>query len=68
VSKFVAKFRKDRDYSDDYNFSANKKRGHRNDPTKKLINYNYDEYLSDYDNYEDENYTNSSKKKLKQFN
>jgi hypothetical protein len=45
VSKFVAKFRKDRDYNDDYNFSQRKKSSNRRDPTRKLINYNYDEML-----------------------
>jgi hypothetical protein len=50
VSKFVGKFRKHKDYNDDYDFEAKKKRN-RNEHSeiKKLKNYNYDEILEMYD-------------------
>ena len=50
MSKFVGKFRKHKDYNDDYDFEAKKKRN-RNEHSeiKKLKNYNYDEILEMYD-------------------
>ena len=50
MSKFVGKFRKNKDYNDDYDFEAKKKRN-RNEHSeiKKLKNYNYDEILEMYD-------------------
>ena len=50
MSKFVAKFRKERDYEGDYEYSQRKKRSSKHDPAKKLNNYNYDQLLQDYDN------------------
>ena len=63
MSKVVAKFRKDRDYSDDYNFS-NKKINHRHDPAKRLIKQEYDAYLSDYES----EFIKPARKKAKRFN
>lgn len=48
MSKFVAKFRKERDYNDDYEFPQGKKRTKR-DPTKRLMKHNIDQMLQDYD-------------------
>ena len=48
VSKFVAKFRKENDYSDDYNFSSKKKNGKRHDPVKRMMKQNYDELMQDF--------------------
>ena len=63
MSKFVAKFRKERDYSDDYNFTA-KRGGQRHDPAKKLINQEYDAFLSDYEG----EFVKPARKKAKRFN
>ena len=48
MSKFVAKFRKENDYSDDYNFSSKKKNGKRHDPVKRMMKQNYDELMQDF--------------------
>jgi hypothetical protein len=48
VSKFVAKFRKENDYSDDYNYSSKKKNTKRHDPVKRMMKQNYDELLQDF--------------------
>lgn len=48
MSKFVAKFRKDNDYNDDYNHSSKKKNGKRHDPVKRMMKQNYDELLQDF--------------------
>jgi len=48
VSKFVAKYRKDNEYDDDYNYSSKKKSGKRHDPVKRLMKQNYDELLQDF--------------------
>lgn len=64
MSKYVAKFRKDRDYNDDYgNYDRKKKVKHHN-PAKKLVNYEYDSFLSEYDN-NFEDYQKSSRKKAR---
>lgn len=47
MSKFVAKFRKDRDYNDDYEFTQKRKRSSKHDPAKKLSNYDYDIMMQD---------------------
>jgi hypothetical protein len=67
VGKFVAKFRKDRDYnSDDWGLSQQKrrKRGNRHDPTKKLITYEYNERLLNIDG----DYEDDTRKKMKRLN
>ena len=63
MSKFVAKFRKDRDYNDDYDYSQRKKRSGKHDPVKKLTNYDYDMLM------QDEQYQTgkNSKRKAKHF-
>lgn len=48
VSKFVAKFRKEKDYSDDYSYSSKKKNGKRHDPVKRMMKQSYDELLQDF--------------------
>mgnify|MGYP003351665255 FL=1 len=48
MSKFVAKFRKENDYSDDYNYSSKKKNGKRHDPVKRMMKQNYDELMQDF--------------------
>jgi len=60
VSKFVAKFRKENDYSEDYNFEKKRKRGNRHNPVKRMIKQGYDEILQDFgDDYQ------PSRKKMK---
>lgn len=49
MSKFVAKFRKEQDYKDDYEFSGRKKRSTKHDPTKRMMKHNIDQMLQDYD-------------------
>lgn len=49
MSKFVAKFRKERDYNDDYEFSGRKKRSNKHDPAKRMMKHNIDQMLQDYD-------------------
>jgi len=61
MSKFVAKFRKDRDYNDDYEFSQKRKRSAKHDPVKKLTNYSYDMLMQEYDS----PYGKPSRKKAK---
>lgn len=61
MSKFVAKFRKDRDYSDDYEFSQKRKRSAKHDPAKKLTNYSYDMMMQEESDY----YGKSSRRKAK---
>ena len=48
VSKFVAKFRKEKDYNEDYNYSSKNKNGKRHDPVKRMMKQNYDELLQDF--------------------
>ena len=48
MSKFVAKFRKEKDYSDYYSYSSKKKNGKRHDPVKRMMKQNYDELLQDF--------------------
>jgi hypothetical protein len=58
----VAKFRKNSDYNDDYEYSQKKKRSNKHDPFKKLTNYDYDRMIQ-----EDESvYTKSSRRKARQ--
>lgn len=61
MSKFVAKFRKDRDYNDDSEFSEKRKRSGKHDPTKKLTNYDYDRMMYEDDSY----YQKSSRRKAR---
>jgi hypothetical protein len=63
VSKNIAKFRRDRDYSDDYYGYSDKKNDGRGNRTKKLIKYNQDTYLSNYD----DEYVKPARKKAKRF-
>jgi predicted alpha/beta hydrolase family esterase len=64
VSKFVAKFRKDRDYSDDsYYGNFSKKNENRSNRTKKLIKYDNDAYLSEYES----EFVKPARKKAKRF-
>lgn len=66
MSKFVGKFRKNKDYNDDYDYSSSSKKS-RNDRSevKKLKNYNYDDLMQMYD---DEVYQKDSRRKSKGFN
>lgn len=48
VSKFVAKFRKEKDYNEDYSYSSKNKNGKRHDPVKRRMKQNYDELLQDF--------------------
>lgn len=60
MSKFVGKFRKHKDYNDDYDFDSRKRRARdEHSEIKKLKNYNYDEILEMYD---DEGYQKDSRK------
>lgn len=60
MSKFVGKFRKHKDYNDDYDFDSRKKRTRdEHSEIKKLKNYNYDELL---EMYEDDGYQKDSRK------
>lgn len=49
MSKFVGKFRKNKEYNDDYRYTHSK---HRNEhaEVKKLKNRSYDEFLSEVEN------------------
>lgn len=48
MPKFIPKFRKDRDYNDDYGSFNNRKSKNNHNPAKKLANYQYDSYFSEY--------------------
>jgi hypothetical protein len=64
VSKFLGKFRKHKDYNDDYGFSNKKRNRDEHSEIKKIKNHNYDELLKIYeeeDNYYGD-YTKSSRK------
>jgi hypothetical protein len=63
VSKNIAKFRRDRDYSDDSYNDFSRKNENRGSRTKKLIKYDYDAYLSNYD----DEYVKPARKKAKRF-
>lgn len=63
MSKFVGKFRKNKDYNDDYDFSYKKRNRNEHAEIKKLKNHNYDEILKMHEEdiaYGD--YTKSSRK------
>lgn len=63
MSKFVAKFRKNADYNDDYDFSPKRKRSGKHDPSKKLTNYDYDRLMQ-----EDElHYEKPARRKVRHF-
>ena len=51
MSKFVAKFRKDRDYNDDYEYSDKKKRSKKHDPSKRLARLDYERMIAGEDLY-----------------
>jgi hypothetical protein len=53
VSKFLGKFRKNKDYNDDYDFSNKRKNRNEHSEIKKIKNHNYDEILK---MYEEDNY------------
>lgn len=60
MTKFVGKFRKHKDYNDDYDFNNQKRRNKsEHAEIKKLKNYNYDEILEMYD---DEKYEKDSRR------
>ncbi len=63
MSKNIAKFRRDRDYSDDSYNDFSKKNDNRGNRTKKLIKYDYDTYLSNYD----DEYVKPARKKARKF-
>ena len=66
MSKFVGKFRKNKDYNDDHDYlSSNKKNRNDRSEVKKLKNYNYDDLMQMYD---DEVYQKDSRRKSKGFN
>jgi hypothetical protein len=51
VTKFVAKFRKNKDYNDDYSYTNHNPKRSRNEHAeiKKLKNRNYEDYLSEWE-------------------
>jgi hypothetical protein len=49
VTKFVGKFRKNKEYNDDYNFTPKRSRNEHAE-IKKLKNRDYDEFLSEIEN------------------
>ncbi len=53
MSKFLGKFRKNKDYNDDYDFSNKRKNRNEHSEIKKIKNHNYDEILK---MYEEDNY------------
>lgn len=63
MSKFVAKFRKNTDYNDDYEYSQKRKRSGKHDPSKKLTNYDYDRMMQDDELY----YEKPARRKVRQF-
>lgn len=63
MSKFVAKFRKERDYNDDYDFSQKRKRSGKHDPAKKLTNYDYDKLMQEEELY----FEKPARRKIRQF-
>lgn len=63
MSKNIAKFRRDRDYSDDSYNDFSRKNENRGSRTKKLIKYDYDAYLSNYD----DEYVKPARKKARKF-
>lgn len=67
MSKFIPKFRKDRDYNDDFVNYNRKKKNNFHNPAKKIANYQYDTYLSDYEVYADEDFQKSSRRKTKNY-
>lgn len=67
MSKFVGKFRKNKDYNDDYEYAArNRKIRSEHSEVKKLKNYNYDDILEMYEN--EEVYQKDSRRRVKGFN
>jgi hypothetical protein len=48
VSKFVGKFRKNSDYNEDYEFASKRRRRDEKIENRKIKNYNYEDYDSDY--------------------
>ena len=64
MSKLVAKFRKERDYNDDYVIYDRKRKNKEYNPAKKLSVYEYDNYLNEFE--EDiNNYQKSSRRKAR---
>lgn len=49
MTKFVGKFRKNKEYNDDYNFTPKRSRNEHAE-IKKLKNRDYDEFLSEIEN------------------
>lgn len=45
MSKFLGKFRKNKDYNDDYDFVSRRKNKKEHSEIKKIKNHNYDEIL-----------------------
>jgi len=62
VAKLIPKFRKDRDYNDDYGSFGNRKKRNTYNPAKKLANYQYDNYFGEYS---EDDYQKSSRKRNK---
>lgn len=67
MSKYIAKFRKERDYNDDYETYSHRKKNKSPSAPKKLANYEYDSYFVDADDEIYDNYTKSSRKKNNQY-
>ena len=63
MSKYIAKFRKDRDYNDDYETYSHRKKNKSPNNSKKLANYEYDNYFVENDEDDYDNYTKTSRKK-----
>lgn len=63
MSKFLGKFRKHKDYNDDYDFSSRKRNRNERSEIKKIKSHNYDEILKmcEEDNYYGD-YAKSSRK------
>ena len=49
MTKFVGKFRKEKDYNDDYGFVFKKKNRDEHSEVKKLKNRYVDEYVNEYE-------------------
>ena len=52
MSKFVGKFRKNRDYGDDSNFSKRKRSKSEHAEIRKIKNHTFDQFLDDFEDKE----------------
>lgn len=49
MSKFVGKFRKNKNYTDDYDFSPRQRKKESHGEFKKMKNMKYEDFISDYE-------------------